>query len=686
MDTKWETDVIHGSGYFAAKNAASRQGAYRASHSDYRDREATRQQSRNYSDYNERRRSLTLSRPFIGWDTEGSNTNATPFLFGSSRGDYLAHPELSTREIFETILHREKQEPNALHVVYGAEYDFNMFLRDVQLPALNALKRYGHCLWGEYKLEHVPRKWFTVSRPGYAVAKLFDVVSFFACPYIDALDAHGIGTDEQRALIREGKQQRANFTFADIDYIEKYWRTELVLLPQLMDKLRAAFHKAGMYITSWHGPGALARRMLTDHGIKKVQAKVPEPVHDAARYAFAGGRFESFSAGLYEGTVYNADRNSAYPYAATFLPDLATGRWEYVANVDRDKIDPSQFALYHVEYMVSNGERSFTIGPQPIFRRYGDDRVAWPTSVRNWIWSPEAFTVRDNTHTNFLEAYIYRDDGSRPFSFLKEYYEHRLLLKRLGDPTQIAFKLGPNSVYGQLAQRAGWQKGIPPFHQIEMAGYVTSHCRAAVYEVARKAWDRGELISIDTDGVFTTGPIPETDLPEPYGSGLGEWEPSRSDGILYWQSGVYWNRKNGEWKLAKSRGAPKGLIPASGAFEALANGFSDLKYTRSELIGYRWALRNGMTKWRYFVEQERKISFGGAPGSKRYHNPRQCQTCKGSSNSTMHDLSLGFNGYAGSIDSRKHNLPWESNDHDSPGDIIDAKSDMIIDEIWLEEP
>ena len=622
------------------------------------------------------------------WDTEGTNTNATPFLFGSSDGDRIAHPEITTVEMFDLVLAAEQRDPNVIHFIYGGEYDFNMMLRNLPISALTCLKNTTSVKWNGYELQHIPRKWFTIKR-GKLVAKIFDVVSFFGCAYVDALDEHRIGTDAEREQIREGKKQRSGFTFDDLAYIEPYWALELKLGPILMDKLRNSFHNAGMYINSWHGPGALARFGLKQHGIKEVMAESPSEIHDAARYAFCGGRFESFAAGLYEGTVYNADINSAYPYAATFLPNLATGRWTYRTDVDRQAIRPDQFAVYHIRFDWNNRQRhTFTVGPQPLFRRYADDRVMWPNSVEGWYWSPEAYTVRDDSRAEFLDAFIYHDDGSRPFAFLANYYEHRARLKAMGDPTQIAFKLFINSIYGQTAQRAGWQKGIPKFHQLEFAGFITSMCRAMTYEVARHSWDRGELISVDTDGVFATGPFPETELVNGFGSGLGQWEAGELPGILYWQSGVYWVPDEDEpdgWKLRKARGAPKGSIPFSAAVEALEH-LDDVRYIRSELIGYRWGLRNSMKDWRYFVDKPRSIAFGGSPFSKRLHNPRMCRLCRGFVDGTLHDLSPNGNGFALSNHSKMHVLPWEANDHDRPRDWEDERVTLPVDMIWTEEP
>lgn len=672
-----------------AKPLLTRQQRFRGTNEAYREREHKRDSTRDRTEWNGVRRDRTAYKPFIGWDTEGSNVDATPFLFGSSEGHRIAKPGITTREMFDLLLEAEEESPDSIHIIYGGEYDFNMMLRNVDLRNLWALKNYGKTTWHEYKIEHIPRKWLIVKK-GTTVVRVFDVVSFFAAPYVTALLENQIGTEDEVARIKEGKRQRESFTFADLDFIEPYWRTELKLLPELMDKLREAFYRAGVFIHYWHGPGALARYMLRHHKIKECMARdLPEQVHTAARFAFCGGRFEPFQAGLYEGRVINRDVNSAYPYAATLLPDLSTGYWEHVTNVDRSQLRQDQFAVWHIRYEKLNVDRvGLCVEPQPLFRRLHDDRVQWPNSVEGWYWSPEAYTVRDNRYAEFIEGWVYHDSGIRPFKWLSEYYDHRRMLKVSGDPMQLAFKLGPNSVYGQLAQRAGWQryKGPPTFHQIEWAGFITSVCRAMVYEVASYAWEQNGLISIDTDGVYATCDLPDSILPNGTGSGLGQWEASEVPGVLNWQSGVYWVKGDDDrWELKKARGAPKGQIPFSAAIAALPE-LKDLEYKRNELIGYRWGLRNGMQDWRYFVTKDRRLQFGGSEFSKRFHQPRACRLCRGFSAGTMHDLYPVGNGFARDPHSKMHVLPWEkSNDHERIRDILDLKGEIVIDEIWSEE-
>jgi hypothetical protein len=277
---------VHDAGY----QIGTRQQEYYKRNNGYQERERVRGQARD-------RKVDLWAKPFIGWDSEGDNRDRSIFLFGNSLDYRIAHRKISTIEMLELILETERDNPNAIHVIFGGEYDFNMFLQDMPLRCLLSLRDTGRTRWNGYKISHIPRKWFTVSKDGCA-AQIFDIQLFFGCAYVKAITEHNVGTDEERVRIADGKEGRESFTYEDLAYIEPYWRTELKLLPVLADKLRDSFYRAGMFIQSWHGPGALARNILTNRNIDKCMKPPTPELLEAARYAFCGGRFESFQAGL----------------------------------------------------------------------------------------------------------------------------------------------------------------------------------------------------------------------------------------------------------------------------------------------------------------------------------------------------------------------------------------------------
>jgi hypothetical protein len=601
---------------------------------------------------------------FVGWDGEGPR-DAGYALFGNSDGDEICQPWLSTTDCLDLIINHKRENPETISVWFGGDYDVSMILRDLPRRNMTALHAYTKTVWRDYEIEHVPHKWFKVKHGQIAVT-LFDIHSFFDSGYYYALVAWDIGTPGERERIAVGKAGRADFLWIDIESIREYFRLELRLMPQLCERLRAVFADAGYVPRSWHGPGALARMALQRHHVYDAMATTPDAVSTAARSAFAGGRFELVLAGHFEGTIYNYDIHSAYPYFATFLPNLARGCWR-----STDHYEPNKFAVYRIRYQAANPD-SFRV--YPLFRRLSNSGVAWPYRVTGWYWAPEAALVADDPDATILEGWVFDEDDEtdRPFSWLQQYYHRRQLLKANGQAAEYTFKLIINSVYGQLAQRVGWDRknGKPPrTHQLEWAGFITSACRAAIYNAGIQAGDK--LISLDTDGLYSMGPIDGLDL----GSGLGQWECDEYSEGIFWQSGVYCLREDLDypdklgygWIKAKTRGIPKGTYTPEDLLARVETRES-FKVGKNVFIGYgladngQWEKRN---TWQW-VEQE--YVFGG--GGKRQHLGRfgRCnRRCMGD----IHALGQiqVFYGPDGDPESEPHYLPWLDNEQE----MVDVK-------------
>src|SRR5690606_8827472 len=126
---------------------------------------------------------------------------------------------------------------------------------------------------------------------------------------------------------------------------------------------------------------------------------------------------------------------------------------------------------------------------------------------------------------------------------------------------------------GKLAQRVGWDeknRRPPRSHCLPLAGWITSHCRAALYRVMVQI-PPDKLIAVETDGLYTT--IPPEKLRMTVGDGLGEWGYKAFEEMLYLQSGVYHRKSNGEWLSPKARG----LDSASVSGEIIEEYFQECK-------------------------------------------------------------------------------------------------------------
>lgn len=631
------------------------------------------------------------SRPFIGWDSEGYDAYEVnsagecrklpqrTMLFGCSLpGQYITGMSLGSEQMLDLVIQIAIDNPEAVHVGFAFDYDVNQIIQDFPWRCLNLLKKKGSCRWKGFTIKHVPHKVFEVSRKfgGKTVrATIYDVFGFFHSKYTTALEKYHIGTREQLARIVQGKHRRGSFTYAELPYVIDYWSAEISLFPPLMDAVRNAAYGGGFRIHKWHGPGALASYALSHNGVRKCMSKgrIPKRIREAIRYAYCGGRFQTWRCGYWHGDVYTLDKNSAYVQAIAELPDLSNGRWEEIdASTIRTSDDVARFAIYYIHFDAGTSERDaelrkrgYPAPPYPLFHRDKNGRLSWPAKCLGWFWSPEARLVAGNPHARFLRAFVFQHDGSYPFGWVNRYYDNRLMLQRIGSAAEKAFKWALAAMYGQFAQRVGWNKitkAPPRSHELAWAGFITSHCRAAIYDPMAYAYSKGGLLSADTDGVTSTVPFPESLVPEGFGDGLGQWKTDHYTGALHWQNGIYWLRdREGSWDEAKSRGVPKGRISIVDAEEAMSRGnlgsmkgIPKMVVTKSRYTGYRQALNGQFDKWRIWEDVKESLYFGGSPDSKGWHVPMYCGECRKPSGA-MHTV---YHNVPSQLESVPHKLPW----------------------------
>jgi DNA polymerase type B, organellar and viral len=550
----------------------------------------------------------------IMWDGEGPKDTGYS-LFGNSLGaSYeICHPRLRTDECLDLIYWSERNNPDAINIGYGFNYDVSCILGDMPKHCFINLIKTNHCLYGDWQLEHIPGKWFQVKR-GEVICKIFDIYSFFGTGYVRALVDFGIGTEEELALLTSEKARRPDFLWTEIEEIREYMRLELKLGPYLFDAIRTSFCDAGLPLRSWHGPGAAANKALSNNHVYKAMKDSPKEVLEAARYAYAGGHIEQFIVGYIKQDIYEADIRTAYPTAAArYLPNLTRGEWRK----GRD-YEPGKFAVYHIQYEAPRDmHRSY-----PLFCRTGHS-VCWPNRVEGWYWAPEAELVADDPDATFLEAWIYdeEDPTDRPFAFLQAYYDRRALAKRQGLAIQYAFKTASNAIYGQLAKRAGWtrRKRAPRSHQLEWAGFITSWCRAEVYKAAQRVGDK--LISYNTDSIQALCPLDHLER----GDQMGQWDIQHYSEGIFWQSGIYFLKESlgydpsyNNWVKAKTRGIPKGKYTAEQLLEAFEGG-GKVELDKTTFIGYGLAYQIGWDQLNKWVTEPHEYELGGDPAGKRVH-------------------------------------------------------------------
>jgi len=446
-----------------------------------------------------------------------------------------------------------------------------------------------HAFW----LNLVGKK-FTVRR-GKRTRIIWDVFAFFQAKFTQALIDWKCAPAEEIAEMAKMKDQRHLFDRLALSDVKRYMLGECRRMATLSRKLTAAHVEAGLNLRAYHGAGSTATSILTILGIKEHPRKTPDGMQEAVACAFFGGRFEHAWEGVIEGPLFGGDISSAYPYQTTFLPCLACGTWERTRR--RADLDAPNVRIACVRYCLRKqpGYRDQPWGPFPF--RLDDGSIAFPSaSGGGWVYKDEYLAGEDlfPNSVQFIEAWVYRSDCThQPFERIPRWYVERIRIGKEG--AGIVLKLGPNSVYGKLAQSVG---GDPPFRCPIWAGMITSGTRAQlIRDVMAKHRDPWNLLLFATDGYVSKEQIKHA-IPRETGTG---------DAIN--EKGERANKPLGGWE---SKDVPQGLFLARpGIYFPNDPSEDEIKQVRARGIG-RAAMFDGHRQLvRAHARGEREVVFGG---------------------------------------------------------------------------
>lgn len=554
------------------------------------------------------------NRQMIAWDGEGMKLSGDDksqhyVLFGCSadRDNPLIGKNLDFRKLADYALSIAVKHPRAFHVGYFFKYDQNMIIKSLGWRIKIELYETGKATYVadgyQYRISYVPGKKIRITRIDKGTKErvsilIEDIAAFWAQSFVAAYRQTFPDAEDDPTFQRviEGKKLRATMMWEDMPIVRDYWYHEILALERLATRLKEMMIDAGFPLLSWYGPGAFANLMrrkfnLVTHEWGGKEANLTPTVHTAIKSAYYGGHFEQYKVGRIAGPVYAYDINSAYPAAFLSVPTMQEGgRWERVplSELQSDSARPeSALTVYYVKYNAGPMFGLYCVVPMPLPHRDRRGNTTYPQLTEGWYWAPEVSMMRNTPYWNEGLTVI---EGWRWVPLTDELpwneviipmYRKRQALKKAKDPAQMVFKLGPNSLYGKMAQRVGYNKetGEPPrAHTLCIAGYITSWCRANLLGVLRNIPD-ADIIAVETDGIYCrTSPeeILRNAKNDPAGNEivfskeLGDWGVETYSEVIYLQNGVYLTRKEEEWQPAKTRGFPAGALTPELASEYLA--------------------------------------------------------------------------------------------------------------------
>ena len=520
---------------------------------------------------------------YMGIDGEGKGrTDHKYVLLAACTEDntrrYYVEDEngLSTEQCLDFIL---SLPHTAKLFSYSFNYDLTKILKDVNDAKIYKLLRPetrvrknkstdrlvpSPIRWKDYRINIQATK-FTVTRKGVSRG-VWDIFRFFGCKFVNALKDWKVGSEELWSRMTTMKDARSEFDVMDNKRIRQYCFEECQCMAELAHKLTSAHEKVGLKLTGYYGAGSSASAMLKKMGILEQIVPAPKPMTVAVASAFFGGRFENSVIGTVEGTVYDYDISSAYPYQLYFLPCLKHGRWEHT--IDRNSMIKGRTAL--VRYKLHKPAHELCWAPFPF--RMHDGSICFPAqSAGGWVWRDE-YLMGEKLFPNveFVEAWVLHSDcDCKPFADIAKYYLERLRIGKEGPG--ITIKLGVNSCYGKLAQSVG----TAPFNSWIWAGLITSGCRAQLLEMASLVNNPASILMMATDGIKTLERI-VTPVPRDTGTfnainefgklankPLGGWEEKiEESGVFLARPGIYFplNPTSKQIKAIRGRGVGKSVV------------------------------------------------------------------------------------------------------------------------------
>jgi hypothetical protein len=380
------------------------------------------------------------------------------------------------------------------------------------------------------------------ARAGFKWAYVLDVFGFWQSSFEKAIDPNAWPQGKwpvdpaDYEIIKKGKAQRGQFTEITTEVVE-YTKAECRALAAIMRELDRGMLALGIKLrrTQWFGPGQAAQELykLLGAPTREDFKKLPEDLLEDARASYYGGRFEQFAHGFVPGPIYEYDINSAYPKAISVAPNFAKPSWRFV-KLDGELPDEEYALVTGTSY---GNPRSFV---QALPYRSKKGTICCPDRSRGVYWAHEIRAgIRAGLITRFdaEHAWVFDDDGDRPYAEVAEYYDLRLKVGK-NTPEGKAIKLILNSLYGKAAQSIGEPKYSSPI----LASYITSYCRTAILDaIATHPKGADACIMIATDAVYFTEEHPHLPISS---SQLGAWDKTVLRDMYLFMPGLYWEKKS----------------------------------------------------------------------------------------------------------------------------------------------
>jgi len=476
---------------------------------------------------------------------------------------------LTTDDCLEFLLELGNYHHTAF--AFAFNYDLTKILSALSNEAIYYLFRpekreqsfggFSKVSYRDYKL-HYNGAYFSVKQ-GKRKFQIWDLFKFYQSSFVKTLKNWSVTSQEEIDHIAKLKEQRSEFETTNIDTIRDYCLRECKLMGALAHKLVDSHADVGLKLTQFYGAGSTASLLLEIMEVDKKRRPPPPDMLDAVMRSFIGGRFENSHVGSLGKTrdrfnliwfepLFSYDVSSAYPYQTYRLPCLEHAKWQITTD---EKLATSEDVTALILWQQNPNAPVSSWGALPF--RSSKGTIIFPEAGgMGWTWKEEYLAAKDLFPENYkmvIAYYARKTCSCRPLPDLPKYYRERCRIGKNGPG--IVLKLGPNAVYGKIAQSVGH----PKFACWIWASLITSGVRAQILRAMKQASKLSNIISIATDGIISKERLilekPDdtgtSDLEKP----LGGWEEKiLTDGLFLARPGISFPLTGISQAEVKSRG------------------------------------------------------------------------------------------------------------------------------------
>jgi hypothetical protein len=453
----------------------------------------------------------------IGFDTE-TYTDGKPFLFCLSDGSVML-PKDIPRKLFT------RKYRNTHFGVWNIKFDAGSIIHNLPVKQRTKLREDTKVNYRSYKYTYIPHKMLRIGKGKNAVT-FWDINSFYKSSLEKAAKTY---LQDKKKPLRT-KSFTPSYVKQHRQLIIEYCLHDAVLVARLYDYFYNGLVKLDVYPKALYSAASISFHyftLRTDIVTVWRQWKYYQDLLLYACESYAGGKFEVYKRGRFEGVSY--DIISAYPYEIKQLKDLRDCICYQSDGYEKDA--DYGFLRVHIENHYGRY--------LPCGQKYGAN-IIYPAGTFNaTITLPEyKYLKKIGVKVKIISAwYIILKSNYCPYAkTVDELFQYKESFRGKDKRMYAIVKIMLNGFYGKMVQLIlksdnKYHAG-PGFNPI-YAAMITGNTRIRLSEVCNR--NPRQVYAVHTDSIIMGDTLPGKML----GSNLGQWsKEDEGDGCII-ACGIY---------------------------------------------------------------------------------------------------------------------------------------------------